>query len=283
VYPEVWGDAFKKMYRPYIINSYADLLIPFGEKLNLQGSIQLAFQNDFNLQWSPSVRLNIKPSTKHEIDLAAYRLIRFPNINERYFDFDSLYGNPDVQPEEHVSFSARYQFNASSDWRFGGTIGYSLVDKEIQWNSLQFENSDFRDFTYAALKATYSIWQIDFSLGGHYTISDNHFTPRSSIWGSAHFYHQLIKGALKLDAYGTLYYYDTHDKVNFESRLMRFYRARGENDGYYTLNWKVAATLSGAQVFFEMDNALSRQYEVVNGYPEFYYRFRFGINWELWD
>ena len=38
-----------------------------------------------------------------------------------------------------------------------------------------------------------------------------------------------------------------------------------------------------AQIFFEMDNSIGSQYEVIHGYPELDRRWRFGINWIFWD
>jgi len=283
IYPEIWGDAFDNKYRPYGINTYSTITLPLMDKIRFQGSLQIAFQDEYHLQWLPELRLQMKPSHNHEVELAASRTVRIPNINERFFDFDSLYGNPDLKAETHVTSYASYTFHPGSKWSFRGMVGYSSVDNEIEWQNSIFKNTGFRDFSFIQLQTSYKFWRIDFDLGGHFTFTDICLTPRSSAWGSAHIFQSILRGALKLDAYGSIYFYDKHDNINFEPRLQRFYRVRGENEAYYILNWKIVATVSAAQIFFEMNNALSQQYEVINGYTEFYYRFRFGINWELWD
>jgi len=128
-----------------------------------------------------------------------------------------------------------------------------------------------------------NIWKFDFALGGQYTMADIHLTPKTSIWGQVHFHDDLLAGALIIDAYGTVYYYDRHQDIIYQPRLDRFYTGPGQTDAFYSLNWKIVATVQTARIFFEMDNALSEEYQFVSGYKEFFRRFRLGINWLLWD
>lgn len=101
--------------------------------------------------------------------------------------------------------------------------------------------------------------------------------------GRAHFNWVLLNGALIFDAYGTLTWYDKHQEIKYQPKLDRYYTGSGESDSFLALGWKLVATIQTAQVFFEMDNALEANYEIISGYPDFYRRFRFGINWTLWD
>jgi hypothetical protein len=281
-YPQIWGDAFSKTYYPYRVNGYGKIKIPFWNRVILQAAAQVAYLEGYKAQVIPTATINIKPGARHEFDFALTRGIRFPNINERFFDFDTLYGNQDLQSEKHAMLYGRYKLKAHSNWYLQSEVGYCRVENEIQWQEPSFKNSSMRDFTYSTILSTYRFWHIKLSLGGHYIFSKQYLTPRSSIWGSAHLYYNLFD-VLKFDAYGTFYYYDKHSKINFEPRLQRFYTGSGENDPYYVLNWKVIATIKDFRIFAEMDNALGNDYEVINGYTEFYYRFRFGINWVFWD
>ena len=63
----------------------------------------------------------------------------------------------------------------------------------------------------------------------------------------------------------------------------RFYVGDDKTSAYQVLNWKAVATIQEARIFFEMDNALSADYQVIRGYYENYIRWRFGIDWILWD
>ena len=281
-YPQIWGDAFQKTYYPYRVNGYGKIKIPFWKRVTLQAAAQVAFLEGYKLQVIPTATIAVKPALRHEFDLALTRGIRFPNSNERFFDFDTLYGNQDLQSEKHLMVYGRYKFKAHSNWQLQSEVGYCRVENEIQWQEPSFKNSAVRDFAYSTILSAYRFWHIELSLGGHYTFSKTYITPRSSIWGGAHFYYNLFN-FLKFDAYGTFYYYDKHNKINFEPRIHRFYTGSGENDPYYVLNWKLVATIKDFKIFAEMDNALGNDYEIINGYTEFYYRFRFGINWVFWD
>jgi hypothetical protein len=282
-YPKIWGDAFKDGHRPYKLNVYGKINMAIWRNISLGTSLQVAYSEGFEPSILPTVAVNIKPASGQEFDIALTRGVRFPNINERFFDFDTLYGNQDLEPEEHIMLHGKYKLKLNASWHLENEVGYGRIEKEIQWREPSFENTVARDFSFVSIGTTYRFWKLDFSAGGHYTFSQVYLTPRSSLWAAAHFNHKLLKGVLNFDAYGTFYYYDTHEKINFEPRLQRFYRGSGENDPYYVLNWKLMATIGNARIFAEMDNAFDNDFEVINGYTEFFYRFRFGVNWVLWD
>ena len=42
-------------------------------------------------------------------------------------------------------------------------------------------------------------------------------------------------------------------------------------------------TVKNAKIFFEMDNALSEDYEIIHGYNQYFRHVRFGVNWSFWD
>ena len=124
---------------------------------------------------------------------------------------------------------------------------------------------------------------VRFYSAGQYTFADINLTPKSKLWGRAHFNWVLLNGALIFDAYGTFTWYDKHQSIKYQPRIDRYYRGIGETDSFVILSWKLVATIQSAHIFFEMDNALEENYEIVAGYPDFYRRFRLGVNWTLWD
>jgi hypothetical protein len=92
-----------------------------------------------------------------------------------------------------------------------------------------------------------------------------------------------LSRALIVDAYGTVLYQGGHQDIMYQSRLDRFYPGTEQTDAFFTLNWKIVATIHNAQIFLEMDNALSADYQVIFGYLNYLRLFRFGLNWVLWD
>jgi outer membrane cobalamin receptor len=281
--PRVSGTAFKKNYFPSTFNTYGMLKLPLKKKLDLEAAAQIATANGFNPRLQPFFSLSFKPDSNQNMGLEFAQSVRFPTLDERYFNFDTLFGNPHLQPEEHRSASLKYSLRLAARWKIQLTGGACWIRNEIGWREPNFYNAGSRDFYYLALRNDYSFWKIDLQTGGQYTLADLYLTSRSSIWLSGHFFQKLLKGALLLDAYGTVLYFDRHRNINFDQRLDRFYLTDGYEQGYYVLNWRVVATVKEAEIFAEAENALSGEYEVINGYREFFIRFRFGVNWILWD
>jgi hypothetical protein len=194
-----------------------------------------------------------------------------------------LFGRSDLRPEDHRSARLKYSVMFKPKLKMSLTGGACWIRNEIGWVKPYFYDAGSRNFYYLALQSDFSFWKIDIQGGGQYTQADLNLTPRSSFWIGGHFSQVLLEGALLIDAYGTAMFFDRHRTINFEQRLERFYPGDGDEEGYYTLNWRVVATVKGVEIFAEAENSLSHQYEVINGYREFFIRFRFGVNWNLWD
>jgi len=279
--PVVFGNAYTETYRPVLSNLYGSFRLPLIEGAAVQFEGVLTKHRSFTVQPGFSAMLDIKISD-HRLDLKMSRSSRYPNVVDMYFNFDSLFGNPDLGVEKTLIIHGGYQYDTAV-WQLGVEGGYNRISDEIRWDGSRFGNFSSRDYFYAGLHAGFGFWKIDLSGGGQYTIGDILLSPRGSAWGVLHFHDRWLKGALIVDGYLEIDYYDKHRNLRYEPRLERFYFTDGNNTAYSLLNWKILATIQEAQIFFEMNNALSQQYEVINGYDEFYYRFRLGINWEFWD
>ena len=208
---------------------------------------------------------------------------RIPNATERFFDFDTLYGNQNLNPETYSTIGGRYFFRHDSEWHLKIDAGYYNIGNEIVWKDSIFTNQGSRDFVFFGVEGYLKVWWFDFTLAGQYTFADINLTPKSSLWGRAHFNWVLLNGALIFDAYGTFTWYDKHQAIKYQPRIDRYYTGLNESDAFVTLTWKLVATVQSAQIFLEMDNALEEYFEIVSGYPDFYRRFRLGVNWTLWD
>jgi hypothetical protein len=165
----------------------------------------------------------------------------------------------------------------------GLDLGYQRIEKEIVWSNLQFLNGDNRDFVFIGAEGEVRFWKFTLGLGGQYTLSNYNLTPQQSAWGSLNFHESLLNGALIIDAYGTVSYEGSHNNILYQSLFDRFYSNTELTESFYIVNWKLAATIQSIQLFLEMDNALSQDYQIVFGYINYVRLLRFGLNWVLWD
>ncbi len=280
-FPVVFGNSYPETYRPTVGNFYAGFRLPLitGTILRLEGVLHkhhlFAMQPGFYGTLEHS-------SDRHRFELGVGLSTRYPNVVDMYFNFDSLFGNPDLTPEKGRNIHAGYSYDAE-DWRVALEGGYMRIDNEIRWDGDRFGNHRLRDFAYTGLSAGFGLWKIFLSGGGQYTFSDINISAKSSAWGKLHFHDRWLKDALTVDGILMLHFYDRHRNLRYEPRLERFYFIDGNNSPYSLLNWKVIATIGEAQIFFEMDNSLASVFEVVYRYQEFYIRWRFGVNWIFWN
>jgi len=283
-YTRVWGIPFSQTYYPSVGNVYGTLDIPLLNYINVSASVNTTIQEDYSPQISGFAALDFNITEEQFFSVSAGRFIRFPNAGERFFDFDTLFGNPDLNPEEHFQLNAEYVLGTKPNYNLKLNAGLHRINSEVIWEEPYFSNAvDARDFAYTGLSFGWHIWKFNLFAGGQYSFADRFITSRSSAWGKIHFHHILLDGALMFDLYGMAHFFDIHNDIFYDPRMDRFFSGDEITDAYSVLNWKAVATIKEARIFFEMDNALSENYTVVKGYNELYIRWRFGINWILWN
>ena len=283
VWNRVWGTGFNKQYFPTYINTYGKLKIPMTSKLSLKPQVQITFNDDFDPQLSLSVLASNSFNENNEFSVGISRSSRYPNATEKYFNFDSLYGNSNLVNEDHISAFANFNSKILSNLEVNLTGQYNFIKNEIVWENNTYTNSTDRDFFVITGDIKYSFWKLNFDIGGFETFADLYVTSRRSGWLKLHYADIWLNGALGVDAYATLQYWGEHTAIKYEPRMERFYGLNGIEDAYTVFNWKIVATVQDARIFFEMDNSLSTIYEIVNQYQEFTQRWRFGVHWILWD
>jgi outer membrane cobalamin receptor len=280
---KIWGDPFNGGFTSPALNAYGKLKIPLTSNMHLRAALQAAYIKDFDISLLPNAGLDIFLSQNSNLSVDLTNGQRVPNVTERFFDFDTLYGNNSLTPETYSTINGKFYYAQINKWHLKIDAGYHRIENEIVWKDSVFLNQNSRDFMFCGVEGLLRIWWFDFTLAGQYTFADVNLTPTSSIWGEAHFNWVLLNGALIVDAIGTLTWYDKHQAIKYHPKLDRFHTGLGITESFLTLSWKIAATFQSAHVFFEMDNALQETYEIVSGYTDFYRRFRLGINWTLWD
>ena len=281
--PQVFGYPFHDDPGLLSLNAYGDVRMPLADWLGVRAGVQATYHQDQDPFIDPAVGIDVRLKKIHNISLDAAVSHRIPNATERFFNFDSISGNPDLQAERFILFHGGYSLKTSDSWHLRLDGGYQRIENEIVWWNEQFSNTNVRDYMFFAGEGFVRLWQFDLGGGGQYTLADVHVTPQYNVWAQLHFNYTLLNGALIIDAYGTAYHNASHRAINYELRLNRFYTGFGEADPITNFNWKIVGKVQDANIFFEMDNVLSADYEVIGGYWEFYRRFRFGINWVLLD
>ncbi len=283
MWTKVWGSGFHKNYFMNSGNLYGKLLIPITDKLFIKPEVQFIYQDRFDPQMTSAIRLENIFSEDHKISIGIARSTRFPTATESFFNFDSLFGNDKLAVEENVSANFKYRMKLFSEIGINLSAQYNFISNEIVWKEPNFLNGQDRDFLTVAADLDYNLWKFNVSVGGFKTFSDLHITSRRNGWVKLHFSDIWLNGALSVDAYGTVQYWGEHRSIKYEPRMERFYLSYGMTDSYWIANWKVVATVQEAKIFFEMDNSFSQVHEVITNYYEFTQRWRFGVNWVLWD
>ncbi len=117
LYTRVRGIPFSQTYYPHSGNVYGAVEVPLGNNLNINAGINIAAQGKYTPQINANAGLNFQIAQNQYIDLSVGRTNRFPNSGERFFDFDTLYGNPDLVPERHSRIEASYQIRSDDNWQ----------------------------------------------------------------------------------------------------------------------------------------------------------------------
>ena len=180
--PEVWGDPFDGDLGMPSFNSYGRLNMPVGDILNFRAAIQLAYIKDYDLSILPTLGTDIFIDDNHYFSFDLSRGERIPNITERFFNFDSLYGKSNLNPETISTLAGRYYYRGHNTWHLKIDAGYHSIENEIAWKDSIFSNNGSRDFLFCGIEGFYRFWWLDFKLAGQYTMADLNLTPRSSVW-----------------------------------------------------------------------------------------------------
>ncbi len=279
-----WGTTFSRTYEPTILQGFARVEIPFDSLIVLDASVQSVYHEGFNPQLMPAAGVSFRPGKNHRMHANLSRTARFPNLYELYFDAFGLSGNSILKPEEFITAYGSYRFQPRENLYAQIDYTQTRVRNEINWTGGEFVSStNDRDFGVIGVQGGFDWWRFDFSTGGHWSLTDTPVTAGNSAWLRIHFHDIWLNGAVKVDAYSTVRYFGSHQNIRFDPRIHRFFTTAGETNPYDSFDWKIVGTVQDAEIFFEMENSFSNEFEVVYGYREFSQRWRFGVNWRFWD
>ncbi len=278
----VWGTPFYQKYTDSGLRGDLALRYRLFDNLVFIPALKIDFRWDAGYDYAPHLSLNWQPG-KFNLRVAVNKNYRLPNRNELAFHFRDIDGNRNLDAEKMEALAFELTYRPVDFFYINLKSGYQRIGYEIIFNGKNYYNGGDRDFSCLGGDTRLSFYKFALLGGGQLTQADVNITPETSAWLQLRYHDVWLKGAVTIDALGGLYWKGAHANIAYSPIAERFYRIPGQNDGYLIYRYKIAATVSDAQLYFSMDNPFSTQYSVIDGYYEFYRRVRFGVNWVMWD
>lgn len=278
----IWGNTFNRKYVDSGLNGMFRLEKSLSSEMIITPSLETTYLYDNDLLLMPGVELKWGYDDL-QAGLSANRRSRYPNRNERSYQFETYHGNADLNSEKLSTLMASLRYQPREEFYIRAEIGFRNIEDEIIFTGSNFENGSDRSFTWVGGRAEYSFYQFRVGAGGELIAGDLHLTSEQTFWLQAGYQDKWLKDAVTIDAVGNVYWYGNHDRIEYDPWVERFYAIAGNEESYLMFSYKVAATVKDVQFFLEMDNPFGKDYSFISGYYEQFRRVRAGLNWILWD
>ena len=279
---KVWGSVFYQKYTDSELLSTLQADHNLNKYLGFHCGVSLSYRYGREPLWSPEISALLKYK-RLKTNLYFRQQSRYPYRNERSFNAFSYSGNKDLANERFTTLGVSSEILAFDELHLSVESAWRQIKNEIRFNNRTFYNGPLRDFIYGSARFSYDFYKFRAAAGGQINFADVHLAPSKSIWIQARYHDTWFNGALVTDAIGNLYFYDTHNTIEFNPVAERFYWLDDKTEANVLFSYKLVATIKSAQLYFAMDNPFARKYAFVNGYFEYYRRARFGLNWVLWN
>ncbi len=278
-----WGTPYRNLRIDSGARSRIQWQLPLARNLSLQPSLNMHYRYGEDPLWSGAMLLDWRQSFLKTAMSARFDQ-RYPLPAETIFHYQEIAGNEDIRDESMWQMQARATLNIEQSFGVSGRLIYGSLHNEIRFRDNRFVNGADRDWLLAIGDVHYEISKFRFSAGGHISAAQTRLSPRRSSWLRLQYHDRWLDGAIIIDAVGNFRWIGGHHRLYYQPMLERFYYDAGISEGgYYTFSYKLAATVKQAELFMEMDNPFSYDYQYIYGYPEYYRRVRLGVNWVLWD
>ncbi len=278
-----WGNYINRQVSETRLNGFGSYRFSLTEHTRLQSAWQAAFTSGAAPLLSGFAGLDYRPGSGLQLQTQVRLDQRRPNLSERYVAYAPYHGNSALKNERMMSYLASLSSLPFQSLHVRAEAGYRSLYNEIRLKDSGFTNGPGRSFFYVAAQAAYSFSVFQISAGGQFSNADLYFSPKRSAFAQARYHDVWLNGALILDAVGTIQVYDQHNRILYNPVLERFYPTDAMTEGYLFFSYKLVATVKDAQLYMAMDNPTGNSFEIISGYPEFYRRVRFGVNWVLWN
>lgn len=279
---QIWGNLFSRKLTDSGLNGSVQMRYKLTNRFDLISKFNVGYLYAYGINLSPLIYLSYTKS-RFTLSLSGQKENRFPYRNERSLVYEQFSGNKDLDEESITTLSSHIDWYPVERWLIMAQIAYQNIAKEIRFNGASFYNGSTRKFSLLALKSNYKIYKFIFEVSGQATSAKIYLSPQKSFSAQLRYHDDWLKGAIIIDAIANFHWYDKHHTLYYNPIIERLYWDQTTTRGYDYFSFKLAVTVKSAQLFMSVDNPLSRDYNYIFGYYEFYRRVQFGFNWILWD
>jgi hypothetical protein len=276
----VWGSALDQKYEDSEGQAFLRMEMKPLPGLMLYPAIRYQYSRD--LQIDASLH-SLWLFSRGQIKALIGRFSRAPLRNETSVQNRSFSGNHDLKDENNLTILLSGRYNVLPSLAMESQAGQRRIEDEIVFDGEIFRNTSERVFSFVTADLYWTFWRLNLSAGGMAGNGDVQVAPKASFHSGLIYHDNWLNGRIIIDATANFYWFDRRRQMLYNPIVERFYWGAGESPAYTTFSYKLAATVKDAQFYLAMDNPLSYEYSVIQGYYEYYRRVQFGLNWVLWD
>lgn len=230
--------------------------------------------SDWGQELSPSAGISYWVSKLWKLRTSVGRAFRIPTFTELYYKDPVNEGNPDLKPEEAISYEAGFDFNKGNNLE----TSFTLFDRN-QTNLIDWVGTSTTGPWKAENIGKVRIYGLDSSVKFNlYSFS----TRFGYSWmGSKEYDVYFSKYALRYPTNQISLEINRNFNGNIYSSVKLLYKERLNEKGYFLLNGKISRSIQNIELFIEGTNLLDQKYEEIKGVPQAGRWFGTGINWKL--
>lgn len=250
----------------------------FDNKLNVTPGVMVANYNDFGTFFYPGIDVGYSINSNHNLFANIGKTYRTPTYTDLYYEDSVNEGNPDLKPEQAVSYEIGYKFTPDNFY-FNLTLFRRDNKDLIDWLK-KVETDKWKPFNLAKVNtqgievfAGYNFQDIflnNFSVG--YTYLDNEIEVSPDILS------RYVLDNLK-HQFTAKFNHDLFRNISAEWSYRYNYRLA--LDDYHLLDAKVRWNNEKFEIFIQGNNLLNTNYTETNLIPMPRRWFNTGVNFKI--
>ena len=240
-------------YKFSLFSEYERIRNKFYLNLNLRGD----YYSDYGYVFSPCFSISYLFSKELKIRYSMSKAFRIPSFTELYYNSPANKGNPDLKPEETLSFEFGIDYFYPNLFNFETTIFYRKDRNLIDWirkrDECVWRAENIQRVSFYGVENTIKFKKF-FSIGYSYIQSKLQRTQDFlSKYALNHPIHQI----------NSSFYAVLPFKINFS--VYGIYKKRKNLRGYFILDVKFRRKVKKGEVFIKILNLLDTEYQELPG------------------